>query len=305
MASASLMESLSNEFASAAEQVGRSVVAIHARHRMNSSGIQWRKGVVVTADHAIRREDDIRVTVEPGKSLGATLAGRDPSTDLAVLKLEDQGSLTVPDFGDTTGLKLGHLVLALARSWRGYLVASAGIIGGLSGEWRTWRGGRLDQHLRLDLILYPGFSGGPLVTGLGKIVGINTSGLSRGRAVTIPVSTVNLVVDELLEQGHIARPYLGLAMQPVAIPDALRGKLKSGTGAGLLVVHVEPGSPADKAGVLLGDVLTELQGKTLEEMENVQELLGSARIGESLATKLIRGGSLVQLSITLSERPAR
>ena len=166
-------------------------------------------------------------------------------------------------------------------------------------------GGRLDPHLRLDLNLYPGFSGGPLVTGQGKIVGVNTSGLSRGRAVTIPVSTVNLVVDELLEKGHIARPYLGLAMQPVAIPDALRGNLKSGTATGLLVVHVEPGSPADKAGVLLGDVLTELHGKTLEEMENVQELLGSARIGESLATKLIRGGSLVQLSITLSERPAR
>jgi serine protease DegQ len=303
MASSSLMENLSNEFAAAAEQAGRSVVAVHARHRMSSSGIQWRKGVVVTADHAIRREDEIRVLLGPEKSVTATVVGRDSSTDLAVLKLEDQ--LALPEFADTASLKLGNLVLALGRSRRGQVVASMGIVGGVAGEWRTWRGGKLDQHVRLDLNLYPGFSGGPLVTAQGKVAGINTGGLSRGRAVTIPVSTVNRVVDELLEKGHIARPYLGLAMQPVAIPEALRGKLKSETTTGLLVIHVEPGGPADKAGVLLGDVLIALQGKPLEELDTIQDLLGSAKVGEKIAIAAIRGGAPVQLSVTLGERPGR
>ena len=303
MASSSLMENLSNELAAAAEQAGRSVVAVQARHRMSSSGIQWRKGVVVTADHAIRREEEIRVLLGPEKAVTATVAGRDPSTDLAVLKLEDQ--LAVPEFGDTASLRLGNLVLALGRSRRGHVVASMGIIGGVAGEWRSWRGGKLEQHVRLDLNLYPGFSGGPLITAQGKVVGINTSGLSRGRAVTIPVATVNRVVDELLEKGHIARPYLGLAMQPVAIPEALRGKLKSETTTGLLVIHVEAGGPADKAGVLLGDVLIALQGKPLEELDTIQDLLGSAKAGEKIAIAAIRGGAAVQFAVTLGERPAR
>ena len=303
MASSSLMENLSNEFAAAAEQAGRSVVAVRARHRMSSSGIQWRKGVVVTADHAIRREEEIRVLLGPEKSVTATVAGRDSSTDLAVLKLEDQ--LALPEFGDTASLRLGNLVLALGRSRRGNLVASMGIIGGVAGEWRTFRGGKLDQHVRLDLNLYPGFSGGPLVTAQGKVVGINTSGLSRGRPVTIPVSTVNRVVDELMEKGHIARPYLGLAMQPVAIPEAWRGKLKSEITTGLLVIHVEPGGPADKAGVLLGDVLTALQGKPLGELGTIQDLLGSAKVGERIGATAIRGGAPIQLSLTLGERPRR
>jgi S1-C subfamily serine protease len=222
---------------------------------------------------------------------------------LAVLRLEQTGGLGIPDFSDS--LKLGHLVLALGRSWRGSLVASAGIVGGLSGELCTRRGGRLDQHVRLDLNIYPGFSGGPLVTTRGNVAGINTSGLSRGRAVTIPVATVNRVVDELLERGHIARPYLGLAMQPVGIPEAMRRKLKPETTTGLLVVHVEPGGPAEKAGVLLGDVLTEVQSKPLEDVDQIQELLLSAKVGDTFSATAIRGGELTQLSIKLEDRPTR
>jgi S1-C subfamily serine protease len=303
MASSSLWETLSNEISGAAEQVGRSVVAIHGRHRMMASGIQWRKGVIVTAEHAVRRADEVSVIVEPGKTVPASIAGRDASTDLAVLKIGDTQALSVPEFAEST--KLGHLVLALGRSWRGNLVASSGIIGGLAGEWRTWRGGRVDQHLRLDLNLYPGFSGGPLVSAQGKVLGINSSGLGRGRAVTIPAATVNRVVDELLEKGHIARPYLGVAMQPVAIPESSRGKLKSETSNGLLVAHVEPGGPADKAGILLGDVLVELQGKPLEDTENIQDGLASFRIGDNVQATLLRAGSPLQVTITLEDRPTR
>src|SRR5438309_8469827 len=302
MSNSSVMETLSSELASIAEGTGGAVGGVHAGGRMPASGIEWREGIVVTADHAIRREAEIKVIGAEGKTVSAALSGRDSSTDLAVLKIGESGN-AIADFAESTGLQLGQVVLALGRSWRGNLVASAGIIGGLSGEWRTPRGGLLDQHIRLDLSLYPGLSGGPLVNGQGKIVGINTRGLAPGRALTIPVLTVNRVVDELLEKGHIARPYLGLAMQPVAIPEALRSKLKSETTSGLLVIHVEPGGPADKAGVLLGDVLTALQGKPLGELDTIQDLLGSAKVGERIGATAIRGGAPIQLSLTLGERP--
>ena len=304
MSSSSVMETLSSELASIAEGAGGAVVGVHAGRRMPASGIEWRKGIVVTADHAIRREAEIQVIGAGGKTVPATLAGRDSSTDLAVLKIAEGGN-AVADLGESTDLKLGQMVLALGRSWRGNLVASVGIIGGLSGEWRTPRGGLLDRHIRLDLSLYPGFSGGPLVNGQGRIIGVNTRGLAPGRAVTIPVLTVNRVVNELLEKGHIARPYLGLAMQPVAIPETTRAKLKSRANNGLLVMHVESEGPADKAGVLLGDVVTEIWGRALEDLGAVQELLASAKVGESIAIKVIRGGEMVQLSVNLGDLPRR
>src|SRR6185369_9177869 len=253
--SSATLQNLSSDLAAAADSVGPSVVAVHAQHRIPSSGIQWRKDVIVTANHGIRRSEDISVLLGPGKSAPATLAGRDPSTDLAVLKLSGDAKLPLPEVVDASGVKLANLVLALGRSWRGNLVASFGIVGGVSGEWQTWHGGKIDQHIRLDLELYSGLSGGPLVNAEGKVVGINTRGVARGRAVTIPATTVDRVVDELLEKGHIARPYLGLAMQPVAVPEALRGTLKSESTSGLIIVHVEPSGPADRAGILLGDVL--------------------------------------------------
>jgi S1-C subfamily serine protease len=304
MSSSSVMEILSSELASIAERISAAVVGVHAGRRMGTSGIEWRKGIVVTADHAIRREEEIKVIGADGKTVSATLAGRDSSTDLAVLKISESGN-AVADLGESTGLKLGQMVLALGRSWRGNLVASAGIIGGLSGNWRSPRGGLLDQHIRLDLSLYPGFSGGPLVNGQGKIVGVNTRGLAPGRPVTIPVLTVSRVVDELLEKGHIARPYLGLVMQPVAIPETMRVKLKSRTSNGLLVMHVESEGPADEGGVLLGDVLTEIRGTALEDLGSVQDLLASAKVGDSIAIRVIRGGETVQLSVNLGDRPRR
>jgi len=216
--------------------------------------------------------------------------------------MEEGSSGSTPQLGDSTSLRLGHLVLALGRTRRGDLVASSGIIGGISGEWRNRRGGQLDQHIRLDLALYPGFSGGPLVNARGEVVGINTRGLAHGRAVTVPVATVNRVVEELLEKGHIARPYLGIAMQPVEVPDNMRSKLPTETRAGLLVMHVENGGPAEKAGVLLGDVLFEVSGKTVEHVDAIQDSLATARVGNVLQVRVIRAGEIKPVSITLGER---
>jgi S1-C subfamily serine protease len=297
----SILETISNEFAAAAEKAGASVVAVHARRSMPTSGIEWKKGVVVTVHHGVQRDEDIKVLLPGGRAVSAKLAGRDPSTDLAVLRIED-GSSLAPELGDSTSLRLGHLVLALGRTRRGDLVASSGIIGGISGEWRSRRGGRIDQHIRLDLTLYPGFSGGPLLNAKGEVVGINTQGFGHGRAVTIPLVTVDRVVEELLEKGHIARPYLGIAMQPVEVPENMRSELPAETRAGLLVMHVEKGGPAEKAGVFLGDVLFELGGKTVEHVDAIQDSLATAKVGDVLQIRMIRAGEIKTVSITPGER---
>lgn len=301
----SVLSDLSQELARAAENAGPSVVTVHARHRLPSSGIQWRKGVVVTANHTVRREEDLSVQLHDGKRVTAKLAGRDPGTDLAILKLEEEISAPVAQFADPSNLKLGHLVLALGRTRGASLVASAGIIGGLGGEYRTWRGGTVEQSIRLSLVLYPGFSGGPLVNVEGKVVGVNTNGLGRGRAVTLPAATVNRTVDQLLEKGYIPRPYLGLAMQPVSLPEAVQSKLKSGVKEGLMVLHVESSGPAEKAGIVLGDVIVELQGKPALDMGNIRDLLASAKIGDTVKATVVRAGVPVDVSLTLGERPAR
>jgi len=297
----SVLETISSEFASAAERAAGSVVAVHARRWMPSSGIEWKKGVIVTVHHGVERDEDIKVLLDGDRTVSAKLVGRDPSTDLAVLRIE-AGTSGACRLGDSANLKLGHLVLALGRTRRGDLVASSGIIGGISGEWRNRRGGQLDQHIRLDLALYPGFSGGPLVNAKGEVVGINTRGLAHGRAVTVPVATVNRVVDELLERGHIARPYMGVAMQPVSVPENARAKLPPETRVGLLVTHVENGGPAEKAGVLLGDMFFEVGGTSLEHMDALQDSIRRAKVGDILQIKLIRAGEIMPVSITLGER---
>src|SRR4029077_12801555 len=287
----SILETISSEFASAAEKVGGSVVAVHARRWMPTSGIEWKKGVVVTVNHGVQRDEDIEVLLNDGRAVSAKVAGRDPRTDIAVLRIEERSS-SAPFLGDSTRLRLGHLVLALGRTRRGDLVASSGIIGGISGEWRNPHGGQLYQHIRLGLALYPGFSGGPLLDARGEVVGINTRGLAHGRAVTVPVATVDRVVEELLNKGHIARPYLGVAMQPVEVPENLRSKLPAETRVGLLVTHVEHGAPAENAGVLLGDVVFEVGRKTVEHVDAIQDSLATAKIGDVLQIRLIRAGEI-------------
>lgn len=296
-----LWATLSNQFADAAARVGQSVVAVQGK-RHPSSGILWSADSVVTANHALRRDEEVLVVTGPGKNISARVIGRDPSSDLAVLRLQQPAEGPPGRWGDASTLRVGELVLALGRTWRGNIVASSGILSGLMGPWRTWHGGALEQFIRPDLTMYPGFSGGPLVNSRGEIVGLNTSGLHRA-GITVPAATVARVVAELLEKGRIERPYLGVAMQVVPLPESLRSRLNLKANEGLLVAHVEAGSPADQGGVLLGDVLIEIEAKTVTDTDSVQEILRSQKPGSSVAVKLIRGGALVTVTLTLSARP--
>jgi len=292
---------LSTELAQAAEQAGRSVVAVHG-WRYPASGIFLSGDAIVTVNHSVRGEE-ARVVLPNGERIVSRVAGRDPGTDLAVLRLERPVEFAVPRWGAGAKLRIGELTLAVARSWRGNIVASSGIISGLmAGPWRTRRGGDLDQFVRPDLTLYPGFSGGPLLNSQGDFVGINTAGLHRS-GITIPASTVTRVSGELSEKGRVERPYLGLAMQAATLPESLRGKLNLTSEEGLLVVHVEPGSPAEKAGLLLGDTLVELEGTAVADTDGVQDVLRSHAIGSEVEARFIRGGAVTKTRLKLAARP--
>lgn len=296
-------QSFSQELAAVSEHVGRSVVTVHAPNRHSSSGVLWDQKIVVTADHALPRDGVIAVTLSPGRTVEATIGGRDHSTDLAVLKLSQAAAGPAAEFGGDASLRIGDYVLALARTQRGNLVASGGLISGLMGPWRARRGGEMDQFIRPDLNLYPGFSGGPLVNALAQVIGINSSALRRGSGITIPQTTIRRVVKELVEKGHIAQPYLGVAMQTVPVPESLRANQNVEGASCLLVMHVQPGGPGETAGLLLGDAVVRIAGQTATDTDDVQQILHSAEIGSQVEIQVLRGGERKAIVLTLAERP--
>jgi len=299
-----MLNALSHDLAHVVEQVSPSVVAVNARRRLSSSGVYWRDGIIVTASHTIRRTDEISVIVASGQSVVATLAGVDPSTDLAVLKI-DNPELSPPLFGDAAQLKVGHVVLAVGRGAQRGLNATLGIVGVLSGSWRTWRGGLIDQFIGLDLVLHPGAAGGPLTDTHGRVLGINTLGLSRSMALTIPLSTVNRVVTHLLEKGHMGLGYLGLGMRPIPLPENLKSTLNLSADSGLIVVTVEPDGPGSKAGVLFGDVIVALEGTAVSNIRDLQAFLEPESVGKTIPVSIIRGGKPIEINVTIGERRRR
>jgi S1-C subfamily serine protease len=297
-----LLATVSNDLAAAVDTVGRSVVAIHARRRIPTSGVVWQPGVVVAAHHTIQRDEDITVGLQDGTTASATLAGRDPSTDLAVLRLADSGTAPPPVVPATEAPRVGQLVLALGRPGAA-VTASLGIVSAVGGEWRTWQGGTIDRFIRLDLAVYDGFSGGASVDAAGRVIGINTSGLARATAVTVPASTVTRVLNQLLTRGHVARGWLGIASQPVRLPAALQRSLGIEAEAGLVVLSVEPDSPADRGGVSIGDILLALDDRPVRDPGDVLAALGGDRIGRPIALRVARGGRAESLTVTVGERP--
>ena len=298
----SALSSLSDELSAAVLAASRSVVAVHGGRRYGASGVHWRDGVVVTTDHALEHDEDLGVTLADGTRSSAQLAGRDPSTDLAVLRLAAPASTAVTERLASDALRIGHVVLAVARPGGDGHAASMGVLSALSDAWTTWRGGRVDKFIRADLTLYPGFSGGALVDASGKTIGINTSGLTRNWSVTLPASTVDRVVDALLAKGRIARGYLGVGLQSVRIPDAIAAALRLSRGGGAIVVAVEPGSPADRGGLMIGDVLVALDGAAVTDVEDIHSLLGPEKVGAKAALRIIRAGSLADVAVTVGER---
>ena len=299
----STMRALSTEAALAIEKAGPGIVAVHGRRRIPSSGVYWHAGVIVTADHTLQRSEEISVTLAEGPVVSATLAGRDPSTDLAILRIESSG-LVVPEMADAASVRPGHFIIAAGRTAEGAARASLAMVGVVGPAWKTWRGGQLDRTVRLDRYLHPNLSGGPAIDDQGRVLGISTSGLSRLAAVVIPASTVERVVAELEKKGRIGRGYLGVGMQSVRIPRKLRDSLKIQNDLGLLIAAVEPESPAEKAGLIIGDVIVALGSDPIRDVGDIQGFLASEYIGKTVKASILRGGTLAEVSITIGERSA-
>jgi serine protease Do len=300
----SALSELSSQLAAAVESAGRSIVAIHARRRIPSSGIIWRDGVIVSASHTVRSEGEISVTLADGASVKATIAGRDSATDLIVLRVKGNSAAKAAPRADASALRVGSLVLAVGRPGRD-VSASFGIISAVGEGWRTWQGARIDRVLRLDLAVYDGFSGGPLVDASGGVLAINNSALARGTPLALPAVAVDRVVDELLERGHVRRPFIGIAVQPVALSAALTKQHQISGDRGLLIVSIADNSPAEQGGVLIGDVLLEAGGRRLSRPDDLLDALSETAQAAAVNLNVLRGGAMKTLSITPGDRGER
>ena len=297
-----LLAGLSDDLADAVEKAGRHLVRVNARRRIPASGIVWSTdGLLVTADHVVETEEGITVGLPDGREVAARVLGRDPGTDLALLRAA--ATDLVPAEVAEGEVRVGNLVLAVARPGSGGAMATVGVVSAVGGPWRTWRGGLLESLIQADVTLYPGFSGGALVDAAGRMVGMNTSLLARGVSVAVPVPTVQRIAQALLAQGRVRRGYLGVSTQPVALPAALASRLGLAQQSGLLVVGVEPGGPADRGGVILGDVLVAMDGRQVRDPDELQGLLGPERVGVPTSVRLIRGGELCDVTVEVGERP--
>jgi serine protease Do len=298
------LQAVSDTLASIAERVGNTVVAVHAGRRYPSSGFVWAPEVIVTAAHTIKRDDNITILLPSGEIANATVAGRDAGSDIAILRV---GGLKIEpvERGDVNSVLPGHIVLALARFAASHVSMDYGLVARVGPAWRTWQGGEIDRFVALDGELRPGYSGGPLVDARGLILGVSTSAFLRGTGTVIPAATASRVADELLSRGRVSRSYLGMGMQPAELPATIVSDLNLESNRGLLVATVDAGAAAEKAGIMVGDVLISLAGQPCRALGDVLRVLGSSRAGQSVTAAFVRGGKRNEITIVLGERPQR
>jgi S1-C subfamily serine protease len=294
----SLLRLLSNQMADAVERIGPALVLVNGRQRQPASGVVYGQDLVLTADHVLEREDDLTIQTHDRRTLPTQFVGRDLATDLAVLRVADLG-LAAATVSEETA-RVGQLVMAVGRTANDGPMASSGVISIIGGPLRTGRGVTLERYIRTDATPYPGFSGGPLIDMQGALIGILTTGLVNGVALAIPMDIAKNIADTLVKQGYIKRGYLGISSQLVRLPDAQRaGKTQE---YGLLIVKVDENSPAQKGGLMLGDILVALDGHTINDSEDLQVLLTGDRVGKAIPIDVIRGNALQTLQVTVGQR---
>jgi S1-C subfamily serine protease len=290
----------SNAMADAVAKAGAATVLVNARHRLPASGIVYAPDRVVTANHVVELEEGIKVMLEDGTELAASLVGRDPTTDVAVLRLSHAvRSVAEPV---TQEARPGQLVLALGRPTPNGIEASLGVVSAVGGPVRSRGGSVLERYLRTDTIAYPGFSGGPLIDAAGDVVGMNTSGLAHGMGLTIPASLVWQLADSLAQHGRVKRGYLGVRSQPVELPDETLQALGRQQALGVLIVGVEKNSPASAGGMMVGDILVSLAGSPVSDPDELVSRLSGSIVGSPTQVEILRGGQKKILTILIGER---
>ncbi len=294
------LNDFSNELAAAVERGGAGTVLVDARNRYPASGIAYAADLVLTADHVITRDDNFRIATADNKSFDVTIAGRDPNSDLALLRLSEK-ALTPAKVSEAAA-KVGQLVLALGRPSNEGMQASWGIITAIGGPTRMGRGGLLEEYIQTETTSYPGFSGGPLVNTEGEVLGLNTSGLTRGMALTIPVKFAWRIAEALAKHGTVKRGYLGVRTQSVDISESGRQALKREQEHGLLVMWLEEKGPAEKSGLLVGDIIVAISRQAVGDPDDLFAALNSDIVGKSIAVAILRGGKPETIQVTVGER---
>lgn len=289
---------LSNQMADAVERIAPSLVLVNGREGQPASGVVYAPDLILTAAHVVQREEGVTIYTHDKRTLAAKLAGRDSSSDLAVLRVADLGLPAATSAEEAA--RVGQVVLATGFTNQEGLMASSGIVSALGGPLRTRGGILIERYIRTDAIPYPGFSGGALIDTRGDLIGILTTGLFNGVALAIPLSSARAIADALTTQGHIKRGFLGISSQLVQVPAAQRAN--SSQEYGLLIVKVDENSPAQKGGILLGDILVTLDGHAIKDSEDLQLLLSGERVGKTVPVEVIRGNAPLTLSITIGER---
>jgi serine protease Do len=297
-----ILASLSNDLASAVQRAGRSVVAVHGRRRFPASGLAWRDDQVITAAHVLERDTDLSITAPDGTQHAAALVGRDPGADVAVLSIVG-ATLQPIEHSTATSLAAGNLVLAVGRPGTPEPIASFGAISSVGGAWRTAQGGLLDAYIRADVALLPGLSGGALADVQGRVVGMLSAYLAGGDPVGIPTNSIDAIVQRIVNGQTLRRAYLGVSTQPVELQEVLRSRLGIDQTAGLMLLGLEPGAPAERGGLFAGDIVLAIGGRTVEDGEALQMALGPDAIGRSTPIKLIRGGALREIAVVPAPRP--
>jgi len=292
------LNEFSNALSTAVEKGGASTVVVDARKRYPASGIAYADDLVLTADHVVTKEE-IKIITSDGKTHSASVAGRDPGSDLALLRLREK-VLTPAKTSDD--VKVGQLVLALGRPNSAGMQASWGIVTAIAGPARTHRGGLLDEYFQSETTPYPGFSGGPLVNTEGEVLGLNTSGLTHGSSLTIPAKVAWRIAEALAKHGSVKRGYLGVRTQPVEIPEAAQKALNRDQKSGLLIVWLEENGPAQTGGLFVGDTIVAVGGQAVSDPDDLFAALNSETVGKPIAVEVLRGGKPESVNVTVGER---
>jgi serine protease DegQ len=289
---------LSYAMAAAAEKVGASTVTVKARRRIPATGIAYAPDLVLTANHVVEREEGITITLSDGSEVAATVAGRDHGTDLALLRLERSVAKPAETAQD---VKVGQLVLALGRPSEAGIEASLGVVSAVGGPVHT-RHGAIDKYIRTDTTPFPGFSGGPLVDADGRVVGLNTSGFGHGAAITIPADVAWRVAEQLAQHGSVRRGYLGVRSQGAEISGAAQTALKREQATGLVLIGIEKDSPAEAAGLMVGDIIVAIDGQPVRDHDELFARLSGDVIDKSTPVEVLRGGQPHSLSVKIGAR---